>query len=233
MMIGYIHYGGNMINEINKKCKFFGGDRMGDEFKYIEKWTKNDQGFFRHGIDVGCGTNRLSAGVLAIDKNADKRYAHSNIAHDCKDLEIGTYIFGTEEFKFLDGELDFIFSSHCLEDFDNIPKVFLNWWKKLKVDGLMILLLPDMEVCDCEVCNTEAQKEYRKTAGMSARYQTLEDHKKNNKGNPSHRTNVGKKFMTAMLEDMKEKSKLKCEILQMDTIPHDKSCSVDFVIKKM
>ena len=206
---------------------------MGDEFKYVEKWTKNDQGFFKHGIDVGCGTNRLSAGVLSIDQNADKRYAHANITHDCKDLEIAPYLFGTEEFKFEDEELDFIFSSHCLEDFDDIPTVFLKWWVKLKKGGLMILLLPDMEICDCDICNSEAQKEYRKKIGTTARYWTLEDHKKTKKGNPSHRTDVGKKFMTAMLEGMKEKSMLKCEVIQMDTIPHDKSCSVDIVIKKV
>ena len=126
--------------------------------------------------------------------------------HNCKDLNI-----------FTDNILDFIFSSHCLEDFENIYDVFSNWWKKLKVNGLMLLLLPDMEKCDCEYCKG------------STRYPVVGA--KN--GNPSHRTNVGKEFMTKMLTTLKERGIINYEILQMDTLKHNETSSIDFVIKKL
>jgi len=219
---------------VNLKCKFAGGDRMGDEFKYIEKWIKGEHGNMKKGVDIGCGTNRLSMEVLAIDANPMRKFAHADVVHNCHNLEVGKeIIFNEQVYKFEDNELDFIFSSHCLEDFGDIPVVFENWWKKLKVNGLMILLLPDMEICDCEICKSGQQKEYREKQKMSARYWTLEDYKKTNKGNPTHRTNVGKKFMTDLLQNFREKDKIDYEILQEDTVPHDKGCSIDFVIKKI
>lgn len=215
---------------INKNLHFAGDDRMTNEFKYIEKYV----GEGLRGIDIGCGTNRLGMEVLAIDANPLRKYAHADIVHDCKDIEINKEVrFNGLTYTFKNNELDFIFSSHCLEDFDDIPSVFRNWWRKLKVGGLMILFLPDMEPCDCKLCQSPEQKELRKAQGMSARYWTLEDYKNTGKGNPSHRTNVGKQFMTDMLQMFAEKNQIKYEILQMDTIPHNESCSIDFVIKKL
>lgn len=213
---------------LNTDCNFYGGDRMGDEFKYVEKYVKEGKG-----VDLGCGTNRLSMSVLAIDANPMREFAHADIVHDCKDLDIGVEKeFNGMKYNFQDGELDFIFSSHCLEDFEDIPAVFMNWWKKLKKNGLMILLLPDMEICNCELCKSEDQQRLKINQGMSARYWTLEDYEKTGKGNPSHRTNVGKKFINDMLQKFKEKHELDYEIIQQDTIPHNVSCTIDFVIKK-
>jgi len=237
---------------VNLNCTFAGDDRMGDEFKYIEKHLRDENGKMKKGLDIiekhlrdengkmkkgldiGCGTNRLSQEVLSLDQNPMRKFAHADVVHDCANLNIGKPVtFNGLEYKFEDGEFDFIFSAHCLEDFDNIPAVFMNWWKKLKVGGLLISLLPDMEICNCELCQSEEQKEYRKNNKQSARYWTLEDYKETDKGNPAHKTNVGKKFMTDMLQKFKEKDQLNYEMIQMDTIPHNKGCSIDFVIKKL
>jgi SAM-dependent methyltransferase len=199
-------------------------DRVQWEFKCIEKFL------IGNGVDVGCGTNRLSMEVLSVDQQPNRQFAHADIVHDCKDLDIPEpYTFGENEYTFKENTLDFIFSSHCIEDFDNIEEVFKNWWSKIKPDGYMILLLPDMEKCDCEICKSEAVQEYRKKAGMSARYWTIEDYDQTGKGNPSHRTNVGKKYMHSLLS----KIGVNYEIAQVDTLPHDKTCTVDFVIKKI
>jgi predicted SAM-dependent methyltransferase len=193
------------------------------EFKYIEKWLYteeyNNQKRFKNGVDVGCGTNRIaedgdlpenekvkSTGIISIDKQGDPRYASAQLVWNCIDLEI-----------FNDNKLDFIFSSHCLEDFQNISEVFHNWWRKIKPNGLMILLLPDMENCSCEHCKN------------NSRYPKVED----DKGNPAHRINTGKIFMEKMLQGLLERNKIKYEMLQIDTIPHNESCSIDFVIKKL
>jgi SAM-dependent methyltransferase len=187
--------------QINEKIYHL-NDRVQWEFKCIEKYLKG------HGVDVGCGTNRLSPDILSLDQQPDKRYAHADVVHDCHDLEYNTKItFKDEDYEFKDGEFDFIFSSHCLEDFEDIPVVFLNWWKKLKPNGLMLLLLPDMQ---------------------GGRYPTVEDYKGSGIGNPAHKTNVGKEFMFKMLKDLD----LEHEIVQVDTLPHDKTCTIDFVIRK-
>jgi len=169
---------------------------MKSDFESVSKWMI-ENGRFKNGIDVGCGTNRLSPDVLSLDVQPDLRYASAQIVWNCKDLEF-----------FNDGVLDFIFSSHCLEDFENIPDVFCAWWKKIKPNGLMILLLPDMQ---------------------SGRYPKCSDPK----GNPSHRTDTGKAFMEGMLQGLMERGKIKYKMEQIDTIPHDKSSSIDFVIRKI
>lgn len=187
---------------INTQIKHL-NDRVQWEFRCIEKYL------IGHGIDVGCGTNRLSNEVVSIDKQPDNRYAHADVVHDCHDLECNiSFERKGEVFSFSDNEFDFIFSSHCLEDFEDIPVVFKNWWKKLKPNGLMILLLPDMQ---------------------GGRYPTVEDYQQRKIGNPAHRTNVGKDFMLKMLSDLA----IKYEMIQMDTLPHDKTCTIDFVIKKL
>ncbi|MHC4270624.1 MAG: methyltransferase domain-containing protein, partial [Planctomycetota bacterium] len=169
---------------------------MQKEFEHIQQYLVG------HGVDVGCGTNRISHSVLSVDQQPDVRYAHADVVHDCKDLEIPeTKEFDGHTYTFEDDSLDFIFSSHCLEDFDNIPQVFQNWWKKIKPDGLMILLLPDME---------------------GGRYPKVGDPS----GNPSHKTDVGRNY----IENMLKECDIKHEMIQCDTLPHDQTCTIDFVI---
>lgn len=163
--------------------------------KYLKKWVIKDNRFL-NGIDVGCGTARADDMIISIDQQPDYRYAHAQLVWDCSNLDL-----------FSDNKLDFIFSSHVLEDFEDIPKVFYNWWQKIKPNGMMLLLLPDMEV---------------------GRYAKVGEG-----GNPSHRTNVGKAFMEHMLETFRKDGKLEYEMLQCDTIPHNESSSIDFVIKKI
>jgi SAM-dependent methyltransferase len=183
---------------------------------YLKKWTIQDNRF-SNGIDVGCGGGseatsggRIDDMILSIDQQPDWRYASAQIVWNCHDLDL-----------FADGKLDFIFSSHCLEDFDDIPIVFQNWLRKLKIGGILLLLLPDMERCECQFCN-----------GRS-RYASIEDFKATGQGNPSHKTNVGVKFMTSMIDDLKRAGKVNCKIEQVDTIPHNVSPSVDFVIRRI
>lgn len=210
------------MNRINKNIHHL-NDRVQWEFKCIESYLHGK------GIDVGCGTNRLSPDILALDRQPNKAYSHADIVHDCKDLEYGKpFEWKGEAYHFDDNEFDFIFSSHVLEDFPNIPEVFMNWWKKLKPNGYMLLLLPDMEPCKCDLCSRKEQVEYRKNQGLSARYWTIEDHKKNGKGNPAHQTDVGMNFMLKMLKELP----IEYKMIQADTLPHDKTCSIDFVIKK-
>ena len=146
---------------------------------YLKRWAIRDNRF-GNGVDIGCGTCRIDDMITSIDQQSNYSYAHAQFVWDCRNLEL-----------FNDGVLDFIFSSHCLEDFDDVRAVFVAWWKKLKVGGVMLLLLPDMEKCDCQLCNGKS------------RYWSIEDYAATGQGNPSHKTNVGKRFMAEMLDDLK------------------------------
>lgn len=114
------------------------------------------------GVDVGCGSAPVNPRVaLPIDRNGPPESC-AELAADCSTLD------------FLEPDsLDFIFSSHVLEDFENIPEVFRAWLTRLKVGGVMILLLPDME---------------------RGRYPRVGDAN----GNPSHLTDVGPEYMTRL-----------------------------------
>lgn len=168
------------------------------EFQHIFHYLKGK------GIDVGCGTNRISHFILSVDQNPDQQFAHADVVHNCKDLDIKKIVeHSGYAYDFSDNSLDFIFSSHCLEDFEDIKTVFLSWWRKIKPGGLMVLLLPDME---------------------NGRYPRVGEHG----GNPSHRQNVGPKYMLDMLGN----SGIKYTVLQCDTLPHDRTCTFDLVVKK-
>lgn len=55
------------------------------------------------------------------------------------------------------------------------------------------------------------------------RYWTVEEG-----GNPSHKVNVGKPFMYRIMPSLP-----KLRIIQIDTIPHDRSCTIDVVLRKV
>lgn len=49
---------------------------------------------------------------------------------------------GFDAMNLPDPQVDFIFSSHCLEHLDNWIEALDYWWSKLKIDGVMFLYLP-------------------------------------------------------------------------------------------
>jgi len=155
------------------------------------------------GVDVGCGTNRLSPEVLALD----------HYPHVAKPEEAGAndMVVDCRKLPFRDNVFDFVFSSHCIEDFkpEEIPAVFFDWLRVVKKGGYLILLLPDMET---------------KRANGRTRYPRVED----SDGNPSHRCNVGKNFIRQLTENRKD-----VIICQEDTIDHERFFTVDIVLKKL
>ena len=103
-------------------------------------------------------------------------------------------------------KVDYIFSSHMVEDLPDRQAIIdcLNGWAErlLKPEGFIVLLLPDMQ---------------------GGRYPTVESG-----GNPSHQVNVGYKFIKYnILNDLK-----KLSLEQLDTIPYEKSASIDVVFMR-
>ena len=157
------------------------------EFKAVLKFCKGK------GIDIGCGTNPLNDKILTIDHYP---HIHTDLVCDAKKL------------PFQDARFDFVFSSHCLEDFkpDEIKNVFIEWLRIVKPGGYLVLLLPDMET----------------VVNGKTRYPRVEDPE----GNPSHLVNVSPNYMKELVKD------LPVEIVQQDTIDHVKYFTFDFIVKK-
>jgi ADP-heptose:LPS heptosyltransferase len=80
-----------------------------------------------HGIDIGCGPDKLYPTSVGFDKY---KTMVVDIVGDARSLQ------------FKDGEFDYVFSSHCLEDFIDKPSVLREWCRTVKVGGKIALYLP-------------------------------------------------------------------------------------------
>lgn len=101
--------------------------------------------------------------------------------------------------------VDYVFSSHMVEDLPTQEAIAdcLLQWATYLRPGGFIVLL---------LPNMQG--------GL---YPTVEQG-----GNPSHRVNVGVEFIESILSKLDG-----LELIQIDTIPHDKSCTLDVVLKKV
>jgi len=151
------------------------------------------------GLDMGCGSCPLLLG-------------------DCYHIDISPQPLcevQVREGRFIQSDavtythperVDFVFSSHMVEDLPTEDKIVscINGWAKrlLRPDGYLVLLLPDMQ---------------------GGRYATVEEG-----GNISHKVNVGKEFIFNIMP------RLPTLVLeQIDTIPHRDSCTIDVVFRKL
>lgn len=78
------------------------------------------------GIDIGCGSDRITTTAIGIDLAPC-----ANLVGDAIDL-----------YWFRDNVLDFVFSSHCLEDILDTRKALTEWVRVLKPGGYLVLYLP-------------------------------------------------------------------------------------------
>ena len=77
------------------------------------------------GVDVGCNRDEWAfPGSIPIDPNIDPLYDALNFPKHAN-------------------ELDYIFSSHCLEHLNDWVSVLDYWTSKIKHDGVLFLYLPD------------------------------------------------------------------------------------------
>lgn len=88
------------------------------------------------GVDIGFGGDPIKPSAITIDLGGEGQAkcgdAPLHIAGDCRDLR-----------WFRDGALDYVFSSHCLEDLDNTVAALREWVRVLRPGGRLVLLLPD------------------------------------------------------------------------------------------
>ncbi len=88
------------------------------------------QGF---GVDLGSGGDPVVPWAVQVDLNPLARPL--------------VHYFGnaTKNLPFKDGVLDYVYSSHLLEDFADWDPVLTEWWRVLKPGGYLVILVPDHE----------------------------------------------------------------------------------------
>lgn len=83
------------------------------------------------GLDMGCGNEKIVPNAIGIDVEGKA----VNIALDMSEPNSLR--------MFADNHFDYVFSSHCLEDF-YVPEVILReWWRLIRPGGYLILYGPD------------------------------------------------------------------------------------------
>jgi len=78
------------------------------------------------GLDVGCGDNKVRPDAIGIDL-ADLA---NEVVADARSL------------PFEDGSMDYLFSSHCLEDLEDTGAAIAEWMRVLRTGGNLVLYLP-------------------------------------------------------------------------------------------
>lgn len=89
------------------------------------------------GIDIGCGGDKIVPDAIGFDLPVP--YAavgddHIDLTGDARHIELP------------DACLDYVYSSHLLEDFPDVKPVLTEWLRLLKPGGYLILYLPDEQV---------------------------------------------------------------------------------------
>jgi ADP-heptose:LPS heptosyltransferase/predicted SAM-dependent methyltransferase len=83
------------------------------------------------GLDLGCGPWKAYPHMVGVDTMAYGGGSGPNICLDVAKLDL-----------FADATMDFVYSSHTLEDLKDTVAVLREWWRVVKVGGYLLLYLP-------------------------------------------------------------------------------------------
>ncbi|OGM08447.1 hypothetical protein A2Z67_05990 [Candidatus Woesebacteria bacterium RBG_13_36_22] len=88
------------------------------------------------GLDIGFGGDSIAAGAITLDLGDFRaRWPYQNILGDARNLK-----------WFKDFSLDYVYSSHCLEDFEDTALILKEWFRVIKHGGFLVLFGPDQKV---------------------------------------------------------------------------------------
>jgi len=87
------------------------------------------------GVDLGCGGDPIVPSAIKVDLPAPYTRAGGHPPHLRGDA--------THLHWFADDSLDYVYSSHLLEDFQDMHKVLAEWLRVIKPGGWLVLFCPD------------------------------------------------------------------------------------------
>ena len=95
-----------------------------------------------NGVDIGSGGWPMVPWAIQVELPADKFKHYTNGREVPSGVE---WLGDIAELPFKDGVLDFVHSSHLIEDYDDWRPILAEWDRVLKPGGYMIISVPDHE----------------------------------------------------------------------------------------
>jgi SAM-dependent methyltransferase len=92
-----------------------------------------------NGVDLGFGGDPIVPTAICFDRQE----CHSARSKTKEPASPTHFAWDVSTLPFKDGVLDYVYSSHCLEDFEDTVSVILEWVRVLKRGGVLVLFLPD------------------------------------------------------------------------------------------
>jgi predicted SAM-dependent methyltransferase len=89
------------------------------------------------GIDLGCGGDKITPDTWGFDQPQP----YTSVGHDVIELR-----GDARHLPFNDNVLDYVYSSHLLEDFPNTVEVMQEWLRVIKHGGYLIIYCPDEQI---------------------------------------------------------------------------------------
>jgi predicted SAM-dependent methyltransferase len=124
-----------MFKIFRKLLVIFGHSYKSETSKYRNNLQKFCKGC---GLDIGFGGDPISPAAITLD------LSRGRMAY-CGDSPMNLDGDASNLFWFSDNVLDYVYSSHCLEDFENTKDMIIEWTRVLKIGGNLVLLLPDQK----------------------------------------------------------------------------------------
>lgn len=90
------------------------------------------------GLDLGAGTFKVLPQAIAVDNGHHAQFGHDIRPDILVDTAEDLSIFGS-------ASMDFVYSSHLLEHITNYKAALQEWWRLVKVGGVLALYLPHKE----------------------------------------------------------------------------------------
>lgn len=84
------------------------------------------------GIDIGCKDDKIVPTALGIDRKPAKG--------------VDKVLDASAPLPYTDGEFDYVYSSHCLEDIEDTERTLAEWLRILRKGGYIILYLPHKDL---------------------------------------------------------------------------------------
>lgn len=102
-----------------------------------------------NGIDVGSGGDPVMLSSIQIELPLSE-YNHYHTA-DARANPASCYRGNAWDLPFKSGTMDYVYSSHLLEDFEDWKPCLREWTRVLKKGGKLIILMPDKKLWAAEL----------------------------------------------------------------------------------